>query len=76
MANETLKRIIREKKRRYNFKNRIPFGRLETKKNIILAYKKAYGHQSAINFAEGLIGLRRGEFMKNRKRIKDFIKKL
>lgn len=63
-------------KRRYTFKKRIPWGELKKNKSLIKKYKEKYGTRRAVYCAEGILGLRRGEFMRYRPRILNFIRKL
>lgn len=54
---------------------KIDFKKLNKFKKSIIAKRKKSGLQSAINFSEGILGLRRGEFMKHRPKIRTIIKK-
>ena len=45
-------------------------------KKDIADYKKRYGTQSAIYFAEGRLAVKKGTLMRNRPRIRALVKKL
>lgn len=57
---------------------RIKFSKLKIplNKKFLLIVKKKEGTQSAINVAQGVLGLKRGEFGKSEKRIRAFVKGL
>ena len=55
---------------------KINWNKLKEKKAVIRRFKEVNGTQGAINFSEGLLGLKRGELMKNRPRIRKFVRKL
>jgi hypothetical protein len=52
------------------------FGKLARHKDAILFYKRRNGTTSAIHFCEGILGLRRGEYLKYRPWIREFLRSL
>lgn len=56
-------------------KEKIDWDKLKRFKESISIYKKKYGTQSAIDFSTGVLGLRRGELVKHRPRIRKIVKR-
>ena len=54
---------------------KINWNKLNKNKEKIAHYKKKYGTRATIYYCEGMLGLRKGEFMKYRPRIRRVIKK-
>ena len=55
--------------------DKIKWNKLKQFEKSIAEKRKQNGLQSAVNYSEGILGLRRGEYIKNRPKIKRIIKK-
>ena len=54
---------------------KIIWSRLKRHKNTIIRKRKKEGLQQAVYFSEGILGLKRGEYLKYSPKIKRIIKK-
>lgn len=53
---------------------KINWKKLNQFRESIVKKRKDSGLQSAVNYSEGILGLRRGEYLKNRPKIKRIVK--